>query len=388
MDTVTTQPAQRNKTLLAMAKHQTPFFLIDLTVIDQAYQRLHVALPEARICYALKANSEQKIIMRLAKLGAHFEIASVNELHLLLALGVSASHVIYSNPVKPWQHIKESFELGVRAFAFDSAGELDKLAQYAPGAEAYLRFRVSDKGSAFPLSKKFGAEAYNIKPLVHMAIERGLKLTGLAFHVGSQSHDPYRWAQAIQASGGIMRELQAEGITLKALNIGGGFPAHYGATEPSLETIGKVIRKAIKQYLPYKVDLIAEPGRALVAESATLVSSVIGRTVRGRKHWLYLDVSAFGGMMETLETSNRFVYPITSSLQVTPETRLASFTLTGPTCDPQDTMFYDVRLPYDISVNDKVYIHSAGAYTLPYASTFNGFPIPKVHYVEAADRRG
>lgn len=369
--------------LLYAPSHQTPFFLIDLSKVEEAYRQLQTALRDAELFYALKANAEPQIIKRLAKLGAHFEIASVNELHLLLSLGVKAKDVNYSNPVKPWQQIKEAYHLGLRKFAFDSVGELEKLAQYAPGASVYLRFRVSDKGSTFPLSKKFGAETYNIKPLMKMAGELGLKPFGLTFHVGSQSHDPYRWDLAIQAAGEIMTELQAEGIKLTTLNIGGGFPANYGKGKPQLATIGRIVHSALKKYMPYSVQLAAEPGRAMVAEAGTLVTSVIGRTVRGRKHWLYLDVGAFSGMMETLETNNRFRYPITTSRRWTRHTKTTEFILTGPTCDPQDTMFYGVTLPFDLAVNDRLYIHSAGAYTIPYASTFNGFAIPEVFCIDS-----
>ena len=233
--------------LLATVKHSTPFFLVDLSKVTDAYKRLTEALPDTRLYYALKANAEPQIIKRLAHLGAYFEIASVNELRQLLELGVKARHINYSNPVKPWQQIKEAFELGVTKFAFDSVGELEKLAHYAPGSGVYLRFRVSDKGSTFPLSKKFGAETYNIIPLMRMARDLGLNPFGLTFHVGSQSHDPYRWQYAIEEAGEVMKELQAEGITLTTLNIGGGFPANYGKGEPALKTIGKIVHRAVKK---------------------------------------------------------------------------------------------------------------------------------------------
>ena len=122
--------------------------------------------------------------------------------------------------------------------------------------------------------------------------------------------------------------------------------------------------------------LTAEPGRFLVAESAVLVSSVLGRAVRDGRNWLYLDVGAYNGLMECLQTAQTWEYPLSSSLSDHLSSPLESFTVTGPSCDSSDTMFHAALLPAAIDVGDKIYIGSAGAYTLSYASAFNGFPLP------------
>lgn len=380
--TVMLNNARKSKFLnvkyLERLDYETPFFLFDLQKIDINYKALKKHLSNFTIFYALKANSEPEIVKKLAELGANFEIASYKELLILKKAGVPIDRIMYSNPVKPWKMIQKCFKLGLNRFSFDSVFELQKLAQYAPGSKVYLRFSVNDQGSRFPLSKKFGAEPQDILPLMSMARDLGLQTYGLTFHVGSQSLNPKTWELAIKMSGEAMRELRREGIEIEMLDVGGGFPADYGTESPSWAHIGQIIQKAIKKYLPYDVKLVAEPGRALVADAGALVTSVIGRAERGGSNWLYLDVGAFNGMIETLETNNQMKYPVLRLRPAKPRAQKSNFTLTGPTCDSQDTMFYEMPLPHDTMVDDRLCIASTGAYTITYASSFNGFDPPKV----------
>jgi ornithine decarboxylase len=77
--------------------------------------------------------------------------------------------------------------------------------------------------------------------------------------------------------------------------------------------------------------------------------------------------------MEALESGNRLRFPVTDSR---PDGPRARYHLTGPTCDSQDTILYDVELSADLAAGDIVHLHVAGAYTCAYASSFNGFPVP------------
>jgi ornithine decarboxylase len=106
-------------------------------------------------------------------------------------------------------------------------------------------------------------------------------------------------------------------------------------------------------------------------------TTVIGIARRGDIRWAHLDVGAFNGMMESLETGLALRYPVTDARASASRTL---FHLTGPTCDSQDTVLHDVPLSADLAVGDRLRIHVAGAYTTGYASRFNGFDIPPVHY--------
>jgi ornithine decarboxylase len=316
------------------------------------------------------------VTARIAGLG--FEVASLAELRMLEAIGVSPAEVLYSNTVKASDQIREAAESGVWRFAFDSEGELHKIAMQAPGSAVYIRVRVDDSSSVFPLSRKFGAEFHHARALLHLASSLGLEPYGLTFHVGSQCTAPTSYVQAIASAGRLMRQLQADGIRLRMLDIGGGFPARYADVVPTIDQVGFAIADSLERHLPYRPELVAaEPGRHLVAESGVIAATVLGREERAGEEWLYLDVGAYNGLMETLQTVGQWRFPLWSSRPDHAVAPHLPYTITGPTCDSADTMFYGAALPVTMAEGDRVYIASAGAYTLSYASYFNGFPPPQ-----------
>jgi ornithine decarboxylase len=124
--------------------------------------------------------------------------------------------------------------------------------------------------------------------------------------------------------------------------------------------------------------IAAEPGRYLVAEAGVMAAAVIGRETRGDEHWLYTEVGAYQGFAEVLQTPG-WSLPVWTTLP--DDTPRLPFTITGPTCDSTDTIGYGVPLPATVTVGDVLYFGSAGAYTLSYASAFNGFQPPTPLFV-------
>jgi ornithine decarboxylase len=349
--------------------------------------KLQVGTVLPRLClgpafYAVKCNSAPEVLRTAAAQGAGFEIASLGELHMLQALGVDPSGVLYSNTVKPAAHVAGAADAGVWRFAVDSEGELAKIARVAPGSAVYARIRVDDSSSVFPLSRKFGAEAHHARALLQQAERMGLQPYGLTFHVGSQCVAASAWVQAIASAGRLMRQLLADGIRIEMLDIGGGFPAYYGDHVPDISQIGAAVTRALEELLPYRPALLAaEPGRHMVAETAVMVTSVLGREERAGEEWLYVDVGAYNGLMETQQSAGQWRFPLWSSRADHGAAPHTPFTVTGPTCDSADTMFYGVPLPVTLSEGDRLFVASAGAYTLSYASHFNGFPPPQAHFL-------
>jgi ornithine decarboxylase len=375
-------PATLSPKRLAAIGTATPYLITDLDTVADRYARLTTALPGVQTYYAMKCNSSPEILRTLAALGASFEVASLGELTMLRYSGVDPADVLYSNPIKPAAHVAAAHAAGLWRFCFDSEGELHKLAEHAPGAAVYVRLRVDDSNAIFPLSRKFGAEAHEARALLLLARELGLRPYGVTFHVGSQSRTTSSWRQAIAAAGRLMAAVARDGVTLEMLNLGGGFPARYVEPVPTADEIAATILPALDELLPYRPALLAaEPGRHLVAESAVLVASVLGREVRAGENWVYLDVGAYNGLMETQQTVNQWRFPLWSSLPDHAVVPHLPFTVTGPSCDSSDTMFYGIALPSTIDEGDRLYIGSAGAYTLSYASGFNGFPPPAPVFV-------
>lgn len=375
-------PVALRPEVLAEIDRPTPYLICDLSTVRERYRRLSTRLPNTTFFYAVKCNSSLEILETLADFGSSFEVASNTELDMLRTIGVNLAAVLYSNPVKPPSHIAAAHKAGLWRYAFDSESELYKLARHAPGCAVYVRLRVEDSTSMFPLSRKFGAEIDEAHALLLLARDLGLRPYGVTFHVGSQCTATSAWRQALAATGYLLAQLLDQGVKLEMVNLGGGFPARYAEPVPSIDQIADAIHLAIDEFLPYTPGLLAaEPGRYLVAESAVLVASVLGRSMRAGENWIYLDVGAYNGLIETQQTDNQWRFPLWSSRPDHAYMAHLPFTVTGPTCDSSDTMFLNAHLPASLDVDDRVYIGSTGAYTLSYASSFNGFLPPTSVYV-------
>jgi ornithine decarboxylase len=353
---------------LAALPYATPFLFMDLAVVRARLREFRRALPGVEVHFATKCNPDEPLARFLHGEGCWFEIASRVELELLQATGVDPREVLFSNPVKAPAHIEAAAAAGVRQFAFDSADELGKIARLAPGAGVYVRLATAGR-SVVPSEGKFGVEVAPAMELMRRAAALGLRPLGVSFHVGSQMESPAAWPAAIRRCGELMRGLLADGIRLELLDVGGGFPAYYGARLPELAAFGRVIRQALEAELPYRPARLAiEPGRGLVGDAGVMVATVIGVAQRGRKRWAHLDVGVFNGLMEALETGNALRFPLADSRGPAAKAR---FNLTGPSCDSQDTILFDCELSADLAVGDRVFIYAAGAYTTSYASRFN-----------------
>ena len=365
-------PLKENIERIAQSK-KTPVLIIDKRAIRQKYKEFCDEFGEGKVYYALKANPHPGIVELLKELGCGFEISSQGELEILLYCGVSPPKIVSSNPVKTPDFIKSAHARGISLFAFDSDTEIEKLSQFAPGSQVYVRLSVSNEGSEWPLSRKFGVEVEDAAELLVQAKGKGLEPYGIAFHVGSQCTRPATWREAIEKSRVVWEKVQQKGIKLHLLNIGGGFPIKYTKPVPSIREIAQVVKDTIARVFPEGIDIILAPGRALVGEAGTLIATVIAKAVRNGQKWLYLDIGVFNGLMETIGGTR---YPIASARGSMTE----KWVLAGPSCDSFDVITTEAELP-EMEIGAKVYIMSAGAYTTAYASQFDGFPIPQIYLI-------
>ncbi len=353
----------------------TPHLMVDRRIVRANYRRLLGALAPGTVSYAVKANADPGILAALAAEGCDFEVASEAEMRLALDAGATPDRITSSNPVKPPSFVAAAHAVGVRAFAVDSPAEVAKIARHGPGSEVYVRITVDNSESAWPLSRKHGADPCEAVALLRDAGRHGLHPIGVTFHVGSQCLSPHAWRGALLHCARIWDEARRHGIGLSLLNVGGGFPVRHLTQVPEVEEIGQVVRHHIRELFPADIRVTAEPGRGLVGNAGVLVAEVIGLADRGDERWVFLDAGVFNGLMETIG-GIRYEF----LTERTGESRIV--TLAGPSCDSVDTIQTGVPLS-DVEIGDRVYVMAAGAYTLSYASEFNGFARPAVAYVDA-----
>ncbi|MEV7013770.1 type III PLP-dependent enzyme [Streptosporangium sp. NPDC051022] len=359
----------------------TPCLILHEELVGAAVEGFRKAFPSVGIHYAVKCNPDPELLRYLRELGCDFEIASHPELELLTSVGVDPAEVLYSNPVRPRDHISRCHEAGVWRYSVDSPREMAKLSQAAPGAHVYARLGTDLAASVVPSEGKFGVSKEEVVRLLTEAERSGLHPHGIAFHVGSQMTDPHAWDAPIRDAAEIMERLAEKGIRIAMLDIGGGFPARYDKPVPGIREFGRHIT-GLLDALPYPVRVVAEPGRALVAEAGVMVCRVIQVVRRGGTWWAHTDLGVFNGMMEVLETAGALAYPISGERETGPARR---YNVTGPTCDSQDTFALGVELPADLAEGDLLFVRSAGAYTTAYSSQFNGFLPPRTVLRRARD---
>jgi ornithine decarboxylase len=362
----------------ARQKYHRPFLIIDTAIVREKARRFRAAMPRVRPHYAVKANPDRRVLKVLAQEGMGFEIASTAELDLLVSLGVPASEVFYSNPMKSRDAVAYAAAKGVEWFVIDSVDELRRLHEVRPDAKQYLRIATPNIGADWPLSGKFGAGPAEAREIVAAAAKLGADLAGVTFHVGSQCRNPENWRVALEKSRALFDVMAKAGLKPRMLNIGGGYPVRHVKPIPSIEVIGEVVNEGLKGF-PEEVQVVAEPGRYLVSDAGYFVCRVLGTTTRAGKRWMHWDAGLFGGVIECTEGLRYRIRTERAGPDV-------AWTVGGPTCDSVDVVMRDEPLPSDLQEGDFIYIRNAGAYTTAYASQFNGFPLPEVRVFESKGR--
>lgn len=362
----------------------TPCVIINKNIIDEHYDALVNSFPYAKIYYAIKANPEKGVLELLKNKGSNFDVASIYELDKILSIGVEPERLSYGNTIKKRKDIKYFYDKGVRMFASDSEEDVRNIATYAPNSKVYLRVLTEGSQTAdWPLSRKFGCQNDMAMDLLILAKELGLEPYGVSFHVGSQQRDIGAWDSALAKVSNIFERLRDENnITLKMINMGGGFPANYISRANELEIYAKEITRFLKEDFGEDFpEIILEPGRSLVANAGILVSEIV---LVSRKEntalyrWIYTDVGKFSGLIETLDEAIK--YPIYTEKTGKMEKAIVA----GPTCDSADIMYEDYKpsLPLNLEIGDRLYWLSTGAYTSSYSAIeFNGFPPIKTYCI-------
>jgi len=371
------------KQLLAEAKgHGTPIVVIDHEVIRRNYASFRRHLPKVQAYYAVKANPAPEIVRTLYKAGASFDVASLPEFLLvhenIERLPAKARQdfiwdkIIYANPIKP-QETLEELDQYKPLLTYDNREELAKIKHYAPHAGLVLRLRVPNTGSMVELSSKFGCDPGEAVDLIVEAFRIGLVVEGISFHVGSQCTNFENFVQALNMAAAVMKEARSRGHEIKILDIGGGFPVHYDEHVKPFGLLASKINAEIDRLFSSDIEILAEPGRFLVATAATAVARIIGKAVRDGKTCYYINDSVYHTFSGII--FDHCQYHLKAFRKG--ETEICA--VFGQTCDGLDTISQSEQLP-NLEIDDLVYSEHIGAYSNASATWFNGFaPAQVVH---------
>jgi ornithine decarboxylase len=352
-----------------VARHGTPLLLLDPARVARQYGLLRTALPDVRPYYAVKALSHPAALAAVRDEGGFFDVASPGEVALVTGSGVSPDRCIYTHPVKKRADVVAAVRAGIRTFVFDNEGELDKFAGLEDRVELMLRLQYRTPQALIDLSYKYGARPDDAMDLIRDAQRRGLRVSGLSFHPGSQlaSVEPLR--QDIQQAAMLIDCLADVGMHLEVLDIGGGLPVPYDGAVPHVESFVGAIEEEIRPLTNRGLRVISEPGRFVAAPAMVAVAAVVGVARRGGLPWYYLDDGLYGSFSNVLSDH---VHPTVHAYDaVLDERDLVPSVLAGPTCDSTDVITTDALLPA-LDVGDLVVAPFMGAYTSVTACEFNG----------------
>ncbi|KAJ8923914.1 hypothetical protein NQ315_006690 [Exocentrus adspersus] len=363
------------------------FYVCDVGDIVRKHKTWKAKLPRVEPYYAVKCNHSLAVLEVLSTLGTGFDCASKGEIEKVLSLDVRPDRIIFALPTKPASHIRHAASVGVSRMTFDNETELHKLKKLYPNAEMVIRIRSDATDAQFILGRKFGCDPETEAPeLLRLAKSLGINVIGVSFHVGSGCREPEAFQRAISSSRYIFDYATSLGYNFHVLDIGGGYPGEHGT---SIDKIADVINSSLDKYFPDpSVEIIAEPGTFYVCSAYTLACNIhsirnvtetdaeTGNT-KTRKMY-YINDGVFGSFNCIISCDNHVVVPI--PLKDYTGSKYHPSSIWGPTCDCVDQVVENILLP-EMMVGDWLVFKDMGAYTLSIASSFNSFPIPKVHIV-------
>ncbi|KAI7858988.1 hypothetical protein BDC45DRAFT_565082 [Circinella umbellata] len=365
------------------------FYILDLGQLYHQHQKWKRSFPRIQPYYAIKCNSDPKVIQYLTSLGFGFECISAFEMKKILDYGVDPSKVIFNHTCKPPSHIKFAVNHGVLKMTFDTIDELYKLKKFYPNAELLLRILTDDSKSQWGTGDKYGTDINYVNELLSTARKLNLNIIGVSFHVGSGCLDTDIYQDALKNAKFVFDRAKSFGFDFNLLNMGGGFiEVHDNTKKPSFDQIASVIQKTVDLMFPSNVQIIASPSRFYVTPTLTVCFQVVGRKIldnnqpnrhkkaEHNKYMYYVNESLHASF------ASRLLYresPV--DLKDLKEEQTYSSIVWGHTCEPGDCLTEDIRLPL-LNIGDWLYTENMGSYICA-NSQFCGFQRPTTIYINS-----
>ena len=368
-----------NNNLLEISKtRQTPFYLYSENIIKNNYNSYSESFGDHshNICYSVKANSNLSILSLLAKLGSGFDIVSGGELTRVLMAGGDPDKIVFSGVGKTEDEIIQALDNNIMCFNVESKDELYTINKIAKqkNKKANISFRVNPaiNVNTHPYittgmrDNKFGIDQSDILSLYKDAsMLDGISIAGIDFHIGSQIMELEPYLESLVKIITIADDLNASGIPLKHIDIGGGLGISYEG-EPIVDK--KVyISEIIKIIGDRKLSLVIEPGRSIVGEAGLLITKIINIKESSTKSFAITDAGMNDMLRPPLyEAFHSIIEVVNNSIGKT------AYDVVGPICETADFLGKDRKL--SIAQGDFLAVENVGAYGFVLSSNYNTRP--------------
>ena len=357
---------------LARSAPDHPILYFSPRVLHEVARRFSQGFP-GLVTYAVKANPHPAVLSNLVAAGiTAFDVASPAEMEAVRAASPDAV-MHYNNPMRSEAEIAAGIEHGVASWSVDELSELEKLDAVPRSCEIAVRFALPVAGAAYDFGSKFGAAPEEAVELLKQVAAKGWK-PALCFHPGTQCEDEAAWVEYVHAA---KRIVDAAGVQIARLNVGGGFAANRDGVAPDLEKVFAAIGTAADQaFGTDKPTLICEPGRAMVSESFTLAARIKGMRKDGAV--VFLNDGIYGGLVDIRDMGLPGRVEVVASDGTHRSGIRKPRVVFGPTCDSLDRLPDGLPLPCDCASGDYVLFPGLGAYSSAMSTQFNGYGLSDV----------
>ena len=362
----------------------TPCYVYSRSAIIERWQAFDQALKNYphRICYAVKANSNIAVLNILAKLGSGFDIVSEGELDRVLAAKGTANQVIFSGVGKTSIEIKRALLAGVACLHIESVEELERVNAIAQElrlkAPIAIRINPDVDAKTHPYistglkENKFGIALEDALAVYQYAAQMPfIDIQGIACHIGSQLTSLTPFLAALQNVLQLIDTLATHHIVIKKLSMGGGLGVSYQQENlPSPQAYASALLNALEGRA---LELILEPGRAIVASAGILVTRVEYLKTNSTKNFAIVDAAMNDLIRPALYGAWQAIDPVIQREDLPPQ----PYDIVGPVCETADFLGKDRSLA--IQPGDLLVVRDAGAYGFVMSSNYNSRPrVPEI----------
>lgn len=368
----------------------TPTYVYSAAHITRQYRALEAAVSgrPTKICYAVKSNGSLAVLRHLQRLGSGADIVSVGEMKRAMAAGIAPSEIVFSGVGKTDDELDAAIEAGLRSINAESSEEVARLEAraLATGKTANVTLRVNPNvdPKTHPYlatglrEAKFGISMEEAATLArHVHATNGLRMEGIGCHIGSQIADVTPFLDSFETLRTLVKGLQADGVSLGHIDLGGGFGIAYSEDESELDIAawGKAVVDASAEL---DVELMIEPGRYLTGQAGVLLTRVVGTKQSPTKGFVIIDAAMNDLIRPALYQAYHAIVPVN---RVAADAEVSTVDVVGPVCESGDFLGLERAMPA-CETGSLLGVLSAGAYGMSMASNYNTRPLPAEVWVD------
>ncbi len=357
----------------------TPCYVYSRAAIESRWRAFDDAFAghDHLVCYSVKANSNIGLLNVLARLGSGFDIVSRGELERVLKAGGDPHKVVFSGVGKTADEIAFALRTGIHCFNVESEAELHEISRIATElnltAPVSLRINPDVDAGTHPYistglkENKFGIDIPDA-PRIYAQAARlpHIQIIGVDCHIGSQLTELTPFRDALARVLTLVQQLEADGIHLQHLDLGGGLGIHYqNETPPAPADYAQVV---LAQLRGRNYKLILEPGRAIVGNAGVLLTRVMYLKHTAHKNFAIVDAAMNDLLRPALYGAWQNIIPVVQRHSGSTQT----YDIVGPVCETAD--FLGKQRELNLAPEDMLAVCSAGAYGFAMSSNYNSRP--------------